>query len=72
MRGESGTAGTYRSPPRSAQLSGSGALRASTLVPATLLATVIAAALLGGAVAFLDIGCRCLRRLQHSHSFPLD
>jgi hypothetical protein len=48
-----------------AQSLGSGALLASTLVPAALLAAVISAALLGGAAAFFNIGCGCLRCLQH-------
>jgi len=48
-----------------AQSLGSGALLASTLVSAALLAAVISAALLGGVAAFLDIGCGCLRCLEH-------
>jgi len=63
--GESGTAGTHSIPAVPAQPAGSGALLASTLVPAALLATVTAT-LLGGATAFLSLGCGCLRCLEHA------
>ena len=57
--------GNHAIPAAPAQLLGSGALLASTRVPATLLAAV-AATLLGGATAFLSLGCGCLRCLEHA------
>jgi hypothetical protein len=57
--------GPEAAPLSSAQSLGSGALLASTLIPAALLAAVISAALLGGAAAFLNIGRGCLRCLEH-------
>src|SRR4051794_36179729 len=71
VRGESGTAGTYRPPPRSAQHVGSGALGASARVPAAFLATVTAAALFWGAAAFLGLRGWGLGGLQHLASSPL-